>query len=156
MSLKEPCYLDEKGHTVHETWEDGKLVEKEIFDLGDNDHRYYEQITYDEAGNKKFHQVREPTPHGFNTLEENYDKGFLTSQKEEIDGNPALLKIRTFYPQITPDGTHLDKEILRRETIVNQTTGEVKEKEFSLTGEEMVPEKKKVPLSMTWGKHLDR
>ncbi len=151
MSLKEPNYKDENGHIVHEVWTDGKLVSMEISDFGDlNDHGYYEQIQYDDFGKKSFRKVREPIQNGYHKLEEYYDKGFLTSQTEEIDANPNILKYRHFYPQITPDGTRLDKEILRRETIINRTTGKVQEKEFALTGEEMVPEKKKIPLSFRW------
>lgn len=156
MSLKEPDYVDENGHIVHEEWDNDQLICVEKSTVGeDKNHGYYERINYNTDGKKTFRQVRTPTLNGYDMLEEHYDNGFLLSQTEEIGGNPNIIKFRHFYPQTTPDGTKLDKEILRREEIINRTTGKVDVKEFSLAGEEMVPEKKKFSLAMKW-KSKDR
>ncbi len=154
MTLKDPNYIDEKGRVVRETWTDGKLVSKEISDTGDRP-GYHEVIKYDESGNTEFRQVKEPTPHGFHKLEEHYEQGFMTSQTEEIDENPVVITSRQFYPQTLADGTKLDKPVLHRETIRNCTTGQTQVKEFSITGEEILPTEKKIPLSFAW-KHKGR
>ena len=77
-------------------------------------------------------------------------------EQMKVDANEDIERskqqsLQEIHDEMVDVALSASKEILQRETIINKSTGKVEEKEFSLDGQEMVPEpKKKTPLVNLW------